>query len=207
MYIERSKLKANSDLRAAARAQLKGNWGTAVLALLVMILIVGASACTGIGPIIIGGPFALGLYIFYIKMARNESPKIENIFDGFKRFGSSLALYIVIAIFTYLWMLLFIIPGIIAALRYSLAYFVLNDNPEMGAMEALRKSKELMQGQKGKLFLLYLSFIGWWFLSMFTLFIGLLWLAPYMQVSLANFYEDVKNAHEQAPQAAATAAV
>ena len=191
MYIERSRLKINSDLKTAARAQLTGKWGTAILVCILSFVILGVSSFVSY---FIAGALYLGLSIFFIKLVRDENPSIENLFDGFKRFVSSLAMYLVMTIFILLWSLLLFIPGIIATLRYSQAYYILNDNSEMGAMEAIEKSKELMKGQKGKLFLLQLSFIGWFFLSILTLGIGLLWLVPYYQTTMANFYEDIKKA-------------
>jgi uncharacterized membrane protein len=81
---------------------------------------------------------------------------------------------------------------IIAALSYGLAFFLMADNPKIGIMEALKKSKKMMYGHKWKYFCLGLRFLGWILLSILTLGIGLLWVAPYMYVSYAKFYEDVK---------------
>lgn len=103
---------------------------------------------------------------------------------------------LLIGIFIFLWSLLLIIPGIIAAYRYSMAFYILNDNPKMGAMDALRESKKMMVGYKGKLFFLSLSFIGWTILSVLTLGIGFLWLIPYMNTTTANFYQNLKDASE-----------
>lgn len=76
--------------------------------------------------------------------------------------------------------------------RYALAHFMLLDNPLLGSYDAIEESVNMMKGYKIKLFLLHLSFIGWWILSIFTLGIGLLWLLPYVRTSTAIFYEDVK---------------
>lgn len=207
MYVESSKLTPNQSLRAMAREQLKGNWGKAVLATLILLIIAGiAGAIPYLGAVIcivITGPLTLGFCGFFLKIKRGEAVSIENVFDGFKQFVPSLVLYILTSIFIFLWTLLLIVPGIIATLRYSQAYFIMKDNPDIKAMDAIRKSKEMMMGQKGKLFLLYLSFIGWALLCVLTLGIGYLWLIPYIQTSLANFYEDLKNA--AANQSAETA--
>jgi uncharacterized membrane protein len=88
--------------------------------------------------------------------------------------------------------LLFIVPGIIKTLSYSMAFFILRDNPDIGASAALTASREMMNGYKGKLFWLYVSFIGWILLSALTCGIVLLWVKPYMTLTLANFYEDLK---------------
>jgi uncharacterized membrane protein len=84
------------------------------------------------------------------------------------------------------------IPVIIAQFRYFLTYYILNDFPGVGPMEAIRRSTQMMKGNKWKLFCLQLRFIGWGLLCVLTLGIGFLWLIPYMMVSMACFYDDVK---------------
>ena len=83
------------------------------------------------------------------------------------------------------------IYGVIKGLLYSLAYYIAYDNPELSAKEAVEKSAELMNGNRGNIFVLQLSFIGWAILAAFTLGIGFLWLAPYVQVANVCFYEEV----------------
>lgn len=201
MYVDSSKLKPNFELRAAAREQLKGNWGKAVLVNLLFLIITGiGGGIPYVGIIVallIGGPMTLGLIGFFVRLKRGEYAVLENLFDGFKYFTPSLVLYLLTSIFTFLWSLLLIVPGIIAAIRYSQAYFILNDNPGMEAMQAIKLSKEMMQGNKWKYFLLHLSFIGWGLLCILTLGIGFLWLSPYITTTLANFYDDLKNAASQ----------
>ena len=97
------------------------------------------------------------------------------------------------AVFILLWMLLLIIPGIIAALAYSQTFYILAEDESIGAMDALKKSKEMMNGYKWKYFCLSLRFLGWVLLCILTLGIGFLWLAPYVEVSYAHFYEELKN--------------
>ena len=95
------------------------------------------------------------------------------------------------SLFIFLWSLLLIIPGIIAAYAYSQVFYILADNPSLSGMEALDQSKQMMKGRKWKYFCLCMRFVGWSILCIFTLGIGYIWLAPYMAVSLANFYRDV----------------
>ena len=190
-------IKENSELRRDSRMQLKGNWGTAILLCVIYSIIGGAlsfipnyvgSALTTI----ITGPFMLGLIICFMHLVRNEPFRFEDLFDGFKRFVPALILQVLMSIFILLWLLLLVVPGIIAALRYSMSYYILNDNPEMSAMEAITASKEMMMGYKLKLFWMNLCFVGFMFLSTFTCFIGLLWLIPYMYTTYANFYQNLK---------------
>lgn len=196
MEFDNQFVKTNSSIRSSARDQLKGNWGIAVLLCLTFSIICGLPAYVPYFGVIIGivlsGPLTLGLSTCFLKFVRHESFIFENLFDGFKRFSSSVIAQLLTTIFILLWTLLFIIPGIIAYCSYSMVFYILSDNPNLSAMEALRKSKEMMMGFKWKLFCLHLSFIGWALLSIITLGIGFLWLTPYVYSSIATFYEDLK---------------
>ena len=155
----------NRDLCAAARASLQGNWGMAIGVLVVYVLLVGAvSAVPIIGPIgqlLIDGPLMLGITAFFLLLARGQPAPFATLFGGFKLFGTALGAYLLMAIFTVLWTLLLIVPGIIAALRYSQTYFVLVENPSLGPLEAIRRSKALMVGNKWKYFCLGLRIAAW----------------------------------------------
>jgi uncharacterized membrane protein len=196
MEFDNQPAKTNPSLRSSARDQLRGNWGSAILLCLTFSIICGLPAYVPYFGVIIGiilsGPLTLGLSACFLKLVKHEPFMLENLFDGFKRFSSSVIAQLLITIFIFLWTLLFIIPGIIASCSYSMVFYILSDNPEMSAMEALKKSKEIMMGFKWKIFCLHLSFIGWALLSIITLGIGFLWLTPYIYSSIANFYEDLK---------------
>ncbi len=190
----------NVALMKMARESLSGKWGLAIGTFVIYFLIVGSiqvgvrvfNPATGLIALIIAGPMALGISIFSLALARNQEARLEQIFAGFYNFGTSLAAYLLMVLFTLLWMLLLIIPGIIAAISYSLTFFILADDDTIGPMEAIDKSKKMMVGYKWKYFCMGLRFLGWGILCIFTLGIGFLWLVPYMWVSLANFYDDVK---------------
>jgi uncharacterized membrane protein len=185
----------NRVLMAQARESLKGRWLLAVGAWFVMTLInVAAQNIPSIGGLlglVIAGPLALGWAIFVLALSRNHEPRFEQIFEGFRRFGVALGAYLLALLFILLWTLLLIIPGIVAALSYSLTFYILVDDPSIGAVDAIRKSREMMRGNRWKLFYLGLRFLGWLLLCVLTLGIGLLWLAPYMSVSMAKFYDDI----------------
>ncbi|WP_199620366.1 DUF975 family protein [Paenibacillus alkalitolerans] len=189
---------SNSEIRAIARANLKGFWGISILVCFLVNAIVsalGSIPVVGIiASLILGGAFTYGLYAFFLEQARGRQPELAVMFSGFQKFGSTLVLYLLMIVFILLWTLLLIVPGIIASLRYSMAFFILHDNPGVSGMEAIRQSSEMMKGYKGKLFMLYISFIGWILLGIITLGIGFLWIIPYMQAALAAFYEQLKNA-------------
>jgi len=185
-------MKKSGELKALARAQLKGKWLEAVLVYFVYGCIMSASCLVLVGPIIIGGPLVLGLLGYFLLKANGENHQFENLFDGFKQFGKSLVMFLLMFVFISLWSLLLFIPGIIKSFSYSMSYFILKDNPEIGASEAITRSRKMMNGNKWKLFCLCLSFIGWAFLCLFTFGVGCFWLMPYMYASIANFYKELK---------------
>ncbi len=194
-------IKENSELRGTAREQLNGNWGIAILICLVSTIIgVGISFIPYVKfvlPILISGPLALGVIECFLNLVRNEPFNVENMFDGFRNFLSAFLLQLLMWIFIILWMLLLIIPGIIASLRYSMSFYILSDNPEIKPMAAIRQSKKMMYGYKWKYLCLLLSFFGWFLLCILTIGIGLLWLIPYVRTTTANFYENLKENLEE----------
>jgi uncharacterized membrane protein len=192
-------MKKSRELRALARSQLHGSWLAAVGVVLVYYIIIGISGAAIVGPIILGGPLTLGFLGYFSRKARGEEAELENLFDGFKfLFVTSFLLNLLMGIFIALWTCLFIIPGIVKSLSYSMAYYILRDNPNIRATEAITRSRKMMKGYKGKLFVLHLSFIGWGILCCLTFGIGFLWLCPYINLSIANFYEDLKQSQSHA---------
>lgn len=186
----------NKILMKMARESLAGKWGLAVGTFAVYLVInIITAGIKDVGPVIsllVSGSFAVGISLFALSISRNKEAKLEQLFEGFKKFSRSLASYLLVVLFTLLWMLLLIIPGIIAAISYSQTFFILADDETIGARDAIKKSKKIMYGYKWKYFRLRLRFIGWAILSILTLGIGLLWLIPYMKVSTAKFYDDIK---------------
>jgi len=189
----------NSTLTQMARESLDGKWGLAVLGTFVyFIVLMGVQLLAEIDPLlmivtlIISGPIALGFIIFSLNISRDNDPKVENIFEGFQNFKSAVGAYLLMLLFIFLWMLLLIIPGIIAAFSYSMTFYILADDPSISPMDAIDKSKAMMKGNKWKYFLLNLRFLGWALLCLLTFGIGFLWLMPYIQVSIAKFYDDIK---------------
>ena len=100
------------------------------------------------------------------------------------------------SVFILLWSMLFVIPGIIKTFSYAMTPYILDEHPELSANDAIDRSRAMMKGHKFDLFWLLLSFIGWGILCVFTLGIGFLWLTPYMETSMAAFYEDLKADYE-----------
>ena len=187
----------NVDLMKQAREALRGKWGLAIGTFLVYMLLVGAvNAIPFVGPVaslVVTGPMSLGVAIFSLSLARRQEAKLEQLFDGFQHFMTSMGAYLLMLVFIVLWTLLLIVPGIIAAISYSMTFFIISEDRSLDAMSAINKSKKMMYGYKWKYFCLQLRFLGWALLCILTLGIGFLWLIPYVQVTNAIFYDDIKN--------------
>ena len=140
---------------------------------------------------IIGGTIQLGHCKFLLNQYDFKRAYVSDLFSQFDQFGNGFCLKLLTGLFTALWGLLFIIPGIIAGYRYAMAPFIQAEHPEYTATESITASKELMYGHKFDLFCLDLSFIGWAILCVFTLGIGGLFLAPYTAASRAAFYRQL----------------
>ena len=181
-----------SDLKAKARAQLNGRYGMMLGVTFIYSLIVGLLSSTVAGALLLAGPMMFGLYWCVAAFVRGNSVGIEKLFCGFSDFARTMLLGLMYQIYIFLWSLLFIIPGIIKALEYSMAFFVMVDHPEMDWKQCLAESSRLTNGYKGKLFLLQLSFIGWYLLSILTCGIGTIFLMPYVYTAMGNAYEQLK---------------
>ena len=171
-----------SSFAENAPAELRGP-------ILIMLLgIAGILSVWGMVVFFIGGAIELGLCAFHTRLNLGQKPPFASLFERFDIFLKALGLRLFMGLFVFLWALLLFVPGIIAAYRYSMAPYLMAEYPEMGIREAVNRSKELMQGNKGRLFCLDFSFIGWWLLSILTFGILSLWITPYMQTARAAFY-------------------
>ena len=133
-----------------------------------------------------------GYYCYCFGILRREQMPYESLFDAFPFAGKVILLSIVEGVFIFLWSMLFVIPGIIAAYRYRQAIYLLLDHPEKSAWQCLRESGALMRGHKWELFVLDLSFLGWIIVGSLCLGVGTLWVTPYMEATNAQFYEYVR---------------
>lgn len=145
----------------------------------------------GIGGLIIAGPMEFGYSKYIIEVSEGKIGKIETLFVGFNNFTKTLILGLLKAVYLGLWFMLLIIPGIIKAFAYSMSFFVMIDNPGFDANAAITKSREIMNGHKMELFLIYLSFILKILLAIVTLGIYSFWLTPTMQLAKYEFYLDL----------------
>lgn len=193
----------NRDIRAAALGELRGNWTQPVLATLVYVIVVtAATSLLGLVPVagnlaaslFIAAPLDFGFTIVFLNYMRgiDRDDMVGKPFMCFREYGRFLGVSVLYTVYIMLWTLLFIIPGIIKSYAYAMTPYIMHENPQLSADDCIEASKKMMDGNKGKLFLLDLSFIGWALLCILTLGIGLLWLSPYMECSHAKFYEELK---------------
>ncbi|MBX9188164.1 DUF975 family protein [Bacteroides sp. K03] len=186
-------LKQNSELRAEARVALTDKWVMGAVTTLVFGAVSGAASYIPVvGTILVALPMMYGYSIVLLSVMRGGEMNIGGLFDGFNDFGRIVGTKLLQVIYTFLWTLLLVIPGIIKNYSYAMTDFILKDQPELANNAAIEKSMAMMDGNKMKLFLLDLSFIGWAILCLFTLGIGFLFLQPYVQSAHAAFYEDLK---------------
>ena len=191
-----------ATLKARAKAQLGNNiFGNKWMLGLLVCLIVAAVATlpnviVGVGTIamlIIMGPMWFGQTYVFLKQARDGEPmNLADVFKGFSTvFAQCFLIALMQAIFTFLWGLLFVIPGIVKQYAYSMAFYIKVDHPEYDWHQCINESKRITQGHKMELFILDLSFIGWLFVGALCLGVGTLWVAPYMEATRAQFYQEL----------------
>ncbi len=214
-------MKSAKEYRDAARASLKGKWGSAVVMTLVFLIImcvlynnygdnnvaIGAAVgILGVSLILqcLSMPMQYSYIVAFLDNIRNgQDYKVGQIFTGYNDFTRVFGTVFLKNIYIFLWTLLFIIPGIIKSYSYMLTEYILRDNPDMKFNAAIERSMAMMKGHKFDLFYLHLTFIGWALLSFLTLGIGFLWLTPYAYAAQAHFYEDRKAEFEGVAEAQA----
>ena len=185
------------ELKNKAKEQIKGKIGILFLIFLIITMIeVGSSFVPVIGwfaAIIIVPAFDISLSMIFLNLAKGEDVSVGDAFKGFNITGKAVWLYIITIFFTFLWSLLFVIPGIIKAFSYSMAQYILADNPELTAREALSESKRIMDGRKLDLFILVLSFVLWYLLCLVTCGIAYIYVKTYFEATITNFYNEIKD--------------
>jgi uncharacterized membrane protein len=163
---------------------------------LVMGVVSGVTAGFGsIATILVAGALEYALAVIMLgSLRKNTAPKLEDLLLGFKdnNYGRTLEGYLRMVIFVFLWTLLFIIPGIIKGIAYSQMFYLMADDKKLSAGAAQKKSMELMNGHKMDYFVLMLSFIPWLLLVSITFGLAFIYVGPYMELTMAAFYEKIK---------------
>ena len=197
--IEESNVKASLELAGntilSTGGSLDSDFGAFMVGRYTYIMI--AALITGILYFVLGSIIEVGYAKFNLNLADKLEGAFENLFAYFSYWKTTAVARLLRSIYLLLWSLLFIIPGIIAALSYAMTNYILAENPQMSASEAINLSKQMMDGNKWRLFCLRLSFIGWDILCGFTLGIGYLWLNPYKQAAEATFYREVSGTEKR----------
>lgn len=197
-----------AELKAAAKNQIKGKVGLLFIITLIISLISGfAGLVAGLLPfgsvvvaVVITPAFALSLIRIYLNVCAGNTPDIKDAFCGFDDFWAAFKVTFLVGLFTFLWSLLFIIPGIVKGYSYSMSMYILAENNGKKALECINESKLMTEGKKMDLFVLNLSFIGWGLLCAITLGIASIWVVPYMQTTLTNVYNSIKPVKEDVPE-------
>lgn len=137
---------------------------------------------------------SMGTMTWFHRSIKTEGLKMEEMFWTFKEdYGGNVLMMFLISLYTALWSMLFVVPGIVKGYSYSLAMYIKSENPNIPASKAIELSTRMTNGHKMDLFVLDMSFIGWWILSAFTLHIlGILYVMPYQYASKAFAYEEIK---------------
>ncbi|WP_338217525.1 DUF975 family protein [Lacticaseibacillus salsurivasis] len=187
-----------AQLKAQAKARLSGKWGWALV--LVLVGTIFASLIGGITVGILELMTLVGLNFSFLRLIDDDDQGhglFNNIFSGFTG-PRPMAVFLntlLTSIFTALWGLLLVIPGVVKALAYAQVPYILADmqqaGAEIGATDAITASRQLMQGHKWEYFVLQLSFVGWGLLAVLTAGIGFLWLSPYIQATNAAYYRQL----------------
>ena len=163
--------------------------GAFILASLPIIIIV--ALFMAVVYFVLGSFVGVGYAKFNLNLVDKKNAAFENLFEYFSHWKTTTITRLLRALYTFLWSLLFIIPGIVAGFSYAMTDYILAENPELTADEAINQSKTMMYGNRFRLFCLQFSFIGWDILATLAFGIGHLWLTPYKQAAYAAFYREV----------------
>ncbi|SEN11413.1 Uncharacterized membrane protein [Prevotella sp. ne3005] len=199
----------NQTYKERALASLEGKWGSAAIATLIIAIITGGISTVitlPMGSDTVAGlstngiwsllclPLEWGFTVYFLNLIRQEDIRYERLFEGYKDFIRTFLMEFLYCLAVAVGTCLFIVPGIILGIGLCMAPYILKDDPQISAMDALMKSWQITRGHKLKLFWLGLSFIGWIILSFCTFGLGFFLLAPYMEATFAHYYEDIKTA-------------
>lgn len=195
------------DLKKAAREKIKGNLWNIWKALLVPAAV---GFVLGILGAILGEdstiysfisfifevaliPISAGIILYILNFERGKSFDIKDLFTYYdKRMLGLILLEVVIGLFTILWTILFIIPGIIAAISYSMSLYIWVDETKTDTLDVIKESKRMMKGYKWDFFVFQLSFIGWYLLVGITFGIAAIYVVPYNTLAQAMYYDELK---------------
>ncbi|MEG1335708.1 MAG: DUF975 family protein [Clostridiales bacterium] len=204
-----------SDLKQSAKEQLAGKWGTVIgcylificfTAVLNFVLLFFTDYSVDMKPLLaalvdfatitvtllVTAPLTLGWIYLILKIVRGKLVSVSTIFEGFKRFLPAFLVMFLMQVFISLWALLLIVPAIIKSFSYAMAIYILADDEDISPLDAITKSRKMMVGHKWEYFVLQLSFVVWFLLVCVTFGLASLYVGPYMEVTMGNFYQRLK---------------
>ncbi len=196
---------SNGELRRNSRAQLgggifKNGWLMMLAACLVYEVVLGLGGTVLFGALLLTGPMSYGLARVASGVAKGKQADLNDLVKGFTEdAGQTIILGLMEKLYTFLWTLLLIIPGIVKSYSYAMSSHLQQDRADKDWRQCIDDSKEMMDGYKWRLFCLDLSFIGWYIVGALCLGVGILWVTPYHQTARANFYEALKEEREFLP--------
>lgn len=155
------------------------------------------SAVVSVFTLVFGCIVEVGYHRFHLNLLDRKVASLKDLFQYFYNWKTVFIANLLELIYVFIGLIFLIVPGIIMIFNYRMVSYILAEYPEMTANEALRKSKEMMKGNRWRLFCLEFSFIGWEFLCAFTLGIGQLWLIPYKETAVAAFYRDISKTWDE----------
>lgn len=180
------------QVKLSAKESLRGKLGLALGGLLVLSLILIVASYIPFAALILTGVLSVGIAFTMLGIVRGANVEFKDFFSGFNNFGTNCGAGILVGVFTFLWSLLFVIPGIVKTYSYAMTFYILADHPEMTATEAITASRKMMDGHKFDLFVLQLSFFWWYLLCGITFGIAVLYVGPYVSAATAKFYDTIK---------------
>ncbi len=184
------------EIKERAKANVKQQQGMAILAFVLYSVISGVltGATVGLAVLFLMPPLTVGFSYFSLRLYRGEPCEITDmITPGFQDYVRSLVGILWMYLFTFLWSLLFVVPGIIKGIAYSMTPYILADRDDISAQDALVESMDMTYGHKLDIFIMMLSFVGWWLLSALTFgILALVYVGPYTATSMAGLYEELK---------------
>lgn len=166
-----------------------------ILAIVGVILIITIAVALAFS--VLSSVVSVGYSRFNLELIDGNENRVDQIFSYFGSWKTIFVANLLRSIYITLWSLLFIIPGVIATYSYIMVPYVLAENPSLTAREALAKSVEIMRGNRWRLFCLLISFIGWDLLCILSLGIGFLWITPYKNAAVADFYREVSRTRHE----------
>ena len=198
----------NKQIMKEAQESLKGKWGISIAACLIATIITILVSFIGgylinedwggnILFLLIVPPIGVGMALFFLNLYDGNKLEIRTIFNPFKEVWlNSVLAYFMMIVIIFIGSILFIIPGIIASLMFSQAFYIIAEDNKIDPYNALVKSKKMMEGNKWKLFKIILRILLLAIICILTLGIGFIWLAPYQNAVYAKFYNVVKEGND-----------